>query len=149
LLAAQLQLDLSRLIALIRWITPASEPMRFDTRFYVVAAPSDQTPEADGCETSAAAWWTPRAALAATEDGAMILPPPTLSTLRLLAGFDSVTQVLAHATSQPVVTVEPVIHTTPEGERVIVYPEAFQKQLLFKSHSASRNSPTEPPKTTS
>jgi hypothetical protein len=136
--ASQVQLDLSCLVALIRWITPATEPIRFDTRFYVVQAPSDQTPEADGREMSEAAWWTPRAALAATERGEMFLPPPTLSTLGVLAGFDNVARVLAHATSQPIVTVEPIIRTNQDGERVIVYPEAFE--ALFKNHSASRSS---------
>src|SRR3954447_11102687 len=40
--------DVEALIEFSRWITPAQVKIRFDTRFYLVAAPSGAEPVADG-----------------------------------------------------------------------------------------------------
>src|ERR1700759_1964998 len=56
LAAAGVWLDLSVLTPLIRWITPRQEPIRFDTRFYVARAPSDQIADADPREVVELDW---------------------------------------------------------------------------------------------
>ena len=77
------------------WITPAGEKRRYDTRFFVAAAPSGQ--DADGaCSEAASVGW--RSVSAALEDwrgGQTILLPPTWSQLSGLLEFESVADVLA------------------------------------------------------
>src|SRR5438876_601421 len=46
-----------------RWITPVTNPRRWDTRFLVGRLPAGQEPVADGTETVSCAWMSPRAAL--------------------------------------------------------------------------------------
>src|SRR5207237_2437317 len=78
-----------------RWITPVTNPRRWDTRFLVGRVPDGQVACPDGTETVSCAWMTPRAALAAYRDGQIVLIPPTVRTLDALARFESVDAVLA------------------------------------------------------
>jgi 8-oxo-dGTP pyrophosphatase MutT (NUDIX family) len=55
--------DVEALIEFSRWITPAQVKIRFDTRFYLVAAPADAAPVPDGGETVDLGWFSPRGAL--------------------------------------------------------------------------------------
>ncbi len=59
-----LHLDLGALSVFARWITPAMMPKRFDTWFYVAAAPPDQLALCDGWETVDAEWVEPKEASA-------------------------------------------------------------------------------------
>ena len=59
-----LRLDLDALSVFARWITPPLTPKRFDTWFYVAAAPPDQLALCDGWETVDAEWIAPAEALA-------------------------------------------------------------------------------------
>jgi 8-oxo-dGTP pyrophosphatase MutT (NUDIX family) len=80
-----------------RWITPRANPRRFDTRFLVGRMAPGQETSCDGTETVSCAWYTPRAALAAYETGAIQLIPPTVRTLDDLLRFPSVDAVLGDA----------------------------------------------------
>ena len=83
--------EVSALRYLARWITPSSEPLRYDTRFFVARLPAGQDPcrEIPGTEgeTVAAEWMAPREALARWQRREMIMPPPTVTTLRYLTQF--------------------------------------------------------------
>ena len=57
--------DVQSLVPFSRWITPAEVTIRFDTLFFVAAAPPDAEPRVDGAECVDARWITPAAALAA------------------------------------------------------------------------------------
>lgn len=96
-----LTLPLDRLAYLSHWITPPGPPRRFDTRFFVAAAPSGQTPGHDGVETIDHAWLSPQQALEDHRRGRRLFGAPTLRTLRVLAAFDSTEALLAHAHAQP------------------------------------------------
>ena len=80
-----------------RWITPEGAPRRFDTRFFMGAAPADQTPLHDATETIAHEWVRPAAALDRHRAGDFDLMFPTLRTLEWLADERSVADVLAAA----------------------------------------------------
>ena len=90
-----------------RWITPVTNPRRWDTRFLVGRLPAGQEPVADGTETVSCAWMSPRAALAAYEAGRIVLIPPTVRTLDDLARFPSIDAVLADAAGRVVRAVTP------------------------------------------
>lgn len=86
--------DLGALVPLSRWVTPVSEPRRFDTMFYLVAAPAGQLGQNDALETDASMWATPREILAAFARGEVALVPPTHRTLELLADFRSAEEAM-------------------------------------------------------
>jgi 8-oxo-dGTP pyrophosphatase MutT (NUDIX family) len=111
-----------RLFYFARWITPISNPRRWDTRFLVGELPPGQEACADGTETVSCAWFTPRDALAAYETGKIALIPPTVRTLDDLARFPSIDAVLADAAKRVVRAVTPEI-VDAAGAPAIRYPE--------------------------
>ncbi len=91
LLAARgLKLDLAALVPLSRWVTPVVEARRFDTRFFLLAAPPGQHGAHDERETTSSFWATPREVLARFDAETIQLAPPTHRTLELLAPFADV-----------------------------------------------------------
>ena len=77
------------------WVTPAEEPRRYDTRFFLAAMPEGQ--HADGATTEAqdVAWQHPGAALADWEAGRRGLMPPTWMALADLNDHPSVASAMA------------------------------------------------------
>jgi 8-oxo-dGTP pyrophosphatase MutT (NUDIX family) len=90
-----------------RWITPAQVKMRFDTHFFVVRAPDDAEPEADGTECLDVCWIRPREALDAGERGELKLVFPTIKHLEELATYGTVEEALAAARERRVMPVQP------------------------------------------
>lgn len=72
-----------------RWLTPEFEPRRFDTYFFVARLPDGQQTRHVGGEAAEVVWLPP--------DRAATLPmlPPTAWTLRSLAEYSTVEDVLA------------------------------------------------------
>lgn len=79
------------------WITPPGLPRRYDTRFFVAAAPPHQVPSADQVETVAHLWIRPTDALGRNAAGGFPLIEPTLQSLRSLATFEQAEHVLEAA----------------------------------------------------
>jgi 8-oxo-dGTP pyrophosphatase MutT (NUDIX family) len=77
-----------------RWVTPEGQPRRFDTRFFVCAAPEEQTPLHDAGETIAHEWLAPADALRRNDAGEIDLMVPTRTTLQWLTEYSCVTDVL-------------------------------------------------------
>ena len=94
-----------------RWITPRTNPKRFDTRFLVGRVPPGQDAVADGTETVGHEWFTPAAALRAYHDGRIQLIPPTVRTLDDLARFASIDEVLVDASRRVVRALCPEIQS--------------------------------------
>jgi 8-oxo-dGTP pyrophosphatase MutT (NUDIX family) len=118
---AELRLQLSVLEPLSRWITPESEPVRFDTSFYVARAPQDQSADHDSKESIAGIWLGPERALEATAAGEIRLAPPTARTLETFLGAASVEAALAIARSRPPPVIQPIMRKLGH-ELVILYP---------------------------
>ncbi|MBV8530923.1 MAG: hypothetical protein JO104_06365 [Candidatus Eremiobacteraeota bacterium] len=98
----------ARALALFsHWITPRSEPRRYNTHFFFAVAPPDQAALADAFETHDGLWIAPGAALARHHSGSMHLVYPTIKHLQRLAAFDSVEDALAFARAKPVFTIMP------------------------------------------
>jgi 8-oxo-dGTP pyrophosphatase MutT (NUDIX family) len=77
-----------------RWITPAAESRRFDTRFFAAALPNGQRTRDVGGEAAAVQWITPAAALEAGRTREIELWLPTAITLAELADHADVDAVL-------------------------------------------------------
>ena len=61
------------LVPFSRWITPAQVRIRFDTSFFLAAAPDAAEPKIDGAEIVDARWYAPQAALDAAAAGELFL----------------------------------------------------------------------------
>lgn len=97
------------------WITPETEPRRYDTFFYLAALPDGQDAADVSGETSAAEWQTPAGLLAAADAGSIALLPPTRSILIELTAFGSVRSALAAAADRVVEAVLPRAVNGPDG----------------------------------
>jgi 8-oxo-dGTP pyrophosphatase MutT (NUDIX family) len=74
---------------LARWVAPDEVPVRFDARYFTVAAPGGLEPAPDGAEAANAWWASPGALLAEWQVGARKLYWPTYATMLELAACDS------------------------------------------------------------
>ena len=81
---------------LTRWITPPYSPIRYDTRFFIAAAPDAQETCHDGDELITSEWLEPGQALVMYRKGNLKLVTPTVSTLQFLSDFQSTTGVIDH-----------------------------------------------------
>ncbi|BAH54752.1 NUDIX hydrolase [Rhodococcus opacus] len=98
------------------WITPVGEGRRYDTRFFVAAAPQGQIADGATSEAEEVQWQSPAAALAHWQGGGSILLPPTWSQLTALGAYGSVADVLAAEPEIPVIL--PTLITGEEQLRV-------------------------------
>ncbi|HUO11513.1 MAG TPA: NUDIX hydrolase [Caulobacteraceae bacterium] len=117
-------LDLEALTVFAHWITPKLTPKRFDTWFYLAAAPADQLAQCDGSETVDAEWIEPREALRLGETKERTIIFPTRMNLQLLAEAASSDDAVQRARAREVVTVEPQIADRPEGRVLVLPPNA-------------------------
>jgi 8-oxo-dGTP pyrophosphatase MutT (NUDIX family) len=92
---------IDELVWVSHWITPRGEGRRFDTRFYVAPAPAEQSSVHDDHETIASLWVDPADALARQSAGELTMMPPTITNLRMLAGFASVDAAMDAARTMP------------------------------------------------
>ena len=83
--ASGLSWDTARLEPIGRWVTPRFSPIRFDTRFYGVALETPPLASADGREIDRVDLLTAREALETWGRGEILLAPPVISALRVLA----------------------------------------------------------------
>lgn len=113
-----LRADTSRLEALARWITPAAESRRYDTRFYILPAPDQQHGAHDRHETTDSFWATPREVLARWERGEFFLAPPTSRMLGLLLTAPDIRSALAIAAAQSLDPVCPFF--TMDGDQGVL-----------------------------
>lgn len=90
-----LTLALDGIFYLSHWITPEGSPRRYDTRFFVAAAPVAQPVVPDRSEVVADLWSTPAAALERHATGELDLILPTSRSLEVLGRFSDTGQVLA------------------------------------------------------
>ncbi len=88
------RLHVERLVPAGRWVTPLGSPVRFDARFFLVAAPEGWEPDPDPNEVAACYWASPPAALAALASGKTIMAPPTIEMLQRLQRHDSLEDAL-------------------------------------------------------
>jgi 8-oxo-dGTP pyrophosphatase MutT (NUDIX family) len=115
---AGLDLRADLLLPWSRWVTPDSEPRRYDTAFFVARLPDGQDADARTTEAVEATWWSPDDALAGGRRGELRLLPPTEHTLAEIAPFPDVAAVLDAARSRVVRTYRPVL--ARDGGRLVV-----------------------------
>ncbi len=106
------------------WITPDWQPKRFDTHFFLAAAPADQVDNVDITESAEGLWLRPQQVLDDTTAGRRKLVAVTRFTLELLAGWRTVAEAMTQARQRRIVTVTPWRETTATGMVIRIPPDA-------------------------
>jgi 8-oxo-dGTP pyrophosphatase MutT (NUDIX family) len=127
-----LLLALDELVPYAHWITPEGMPKRFDTWFFLAAAPPEQVGAHDGRESTDSIWLSPREALAGGESGRFKLPFPTTRNLIKLGKQPNVKAVLDDSRGKPIVTVMPVMTRLNGGRQLRIPLEAGYDGELFE-----------------
>jgi 8-oxo-dGTP pyrophosphatase MutT (NUDIX family) len=99
--------DARALTLFSHWITPPSEPRRYNTHFFFAVAPPNQVAHADAHETHDGMWIAPSRALEMQRAGTLHLVYPTIKHLERLRCFASVSDALRYARTKPVLTIMP------------------------------------------
>jgi len=115
-----LRLACDTLVPFAHWVTPTFMPKRFDTYFYVAAAPKGQLGRHDGSESVDSLWIDPEEAVADAKRWTIIFP--TRMQLAKLARSKSMAAAITRAKAEPVVTVEPKV-VSRGAEQVLTIPE--------------------------
>ena len=113
-----LVLACDHLVPFAHWITPETQPKRFDTYFFLASAPTDQEARHDGHESIASVWITPAALVEAADAGAWYVMFPTRLNAQKFGRSATVADALAAARSSPVVTVMPAGQKVDGGRRL-------------------------------
>ena len=88
------------LAAWARWITPAFEPRRYDTWFFVAALPAGQRTRNASTEADRTVWIRPGDATDGYDKGELLMMPPTVATLRALRPYGTTAEALEAADSR-------------------------------------------------
>jgi 8-oxo-dGTP pyrophosphatase MutT (NUDIX family) len=112
--------DPGALVPFARWITPPEITVRFDTYFFLAAAPEGQQAEPDGQEIVDARWFEPARALEGHAAGELLMVFPTIKNLEAIARFSSAGELLAWAAAREVKPVHPRVIGTGEAARIVI-----------------------------
>jgi 8-oxo-dGTP pyrophosphatase MutT (NUDIX family) len=112
-------IDLTRLTLFSRWLTPSIMPKRFDTFFYLAAAPAQQFARFDGRETVDCEWIAPSEALRLAAAGERNMVVPTRLNLQLLASSDTLAAAVDAASRRSMEVVTPRVEVR-DGKRYLV-----------------------------
>jgi 8-oxo-dGTP pyrophosphatase MutT (NUDIX family) len=121
---AWVKLALDRLVYFAHWITPDFEPRRFDTHFFLAAAPPEQVAAHDGSEAVDHGWVSPAWLLDQRLKGEAKLMFPTRLNLEVLAKSANAAEAERAARAQKVVTVSPVVFERDGGKWLRIPAEA-------------------------
>jgi 8-oxo-dGTP pyrophosphatase MutT (NUDIX family) len=136
-LEEQIRLEVGSIHYFSRWVTPLGAPRRYDTRFFVAAAPEGQVALHDDAEVIATRWLTPAAALADQEAARITMIFPTIRTMIELAKFDSAAQVLEHAAMQTEITpMLPFMKDFGTGLRIVLPATADNPSGIYDAQTA-------------
>lgn len=119
-----LVLATDELLPVSHWITPPGGPRRYDTWFFLAAAPDGEYLH-DDAELIASAWVRPADALAAAERGEVDLIFPTRKNLELLSRFETAADVLDAVRSGATPGADGALRlvTDPSGGRRVALPD--------------------------
>jgi 8-oxo-dGTP pyrophosphatase MutT (NUDIX family) len=118
-----LVLALDFLVPFAHWITPIKMPKRFDTHFFLAAAPADQIGVHDGKETVDSIWVAPQHALNEAKSGHFKVLFPTERNLIKLARAKTAAEAIEQAVAARVVTVMPEMVKGDRGQRQLRIPK--------------------------
>ncbi|PCI87593.1 MAG: NUDIX hydrolase [Hyphomicrobiales bacterium] len=113
-------LDLQALTLFSRWQTPPTIGRRFDTHFYLAAAPKGQTPVADGREAVKTEWVTPQKALNLAANMQRKLLFPTRMNLKMLNESNALHTAVNQARTRKIHKVEPKVEQRGDDRYLVL-----------------------------
>jgi 8-oxo-dGTP pyrophosphatase MutT (NUDIX family) len=116
-----LELAADRLSLHGHWITPEIVPRRFNTLFFLAAAPADHRATHDGVESTNHVWIRPEEALAQAKRKERQMIFPQIANLQTISGFATVDDALASSRRRKIVPITPGV-TGKGDERKLVLP---------------------------
>ncbi|CAN5728298.1 NUDIX hydrolase [soil metagenome] len=112
--------DISRTVYCSHWITPAAEPRRYDTRFFISELPPGTEATIDEREMSDVAWLTADVALQRYREGSLPMVFPTIKTIQMLAHYRSVDEMLGAFRDADVPATLPRLVRTEDGVGIVL-----------------------------
>jgi glyoxylase-like metal-dependent hydrolase (beta-lactamase superfamily II)/8-oxo-dGTP pyrophosphatase MutT (NUDIX family) len=123
-----IRLDAGALVYLSHWLTPLGRPKRYDTRFFIAAAPVSQVALFDGTEMVEQLWIAPAEALARSRT--LKLLTPTQKTLELISRHADVAALMAWAAApRSVPLTMPHVAVGKDGPRPVLPDEPAWAEL--------------------
>lgn len=119
-----LRLACDQLVHFAHWVTPDMMPKRFDTHFFLAAAPADHLAVHDGHESVDSVWIRPADAIAEARSGQRTVIFPTLRNIEKLGIYDSVEAAMAGTRKSSVVCVLPWTERRDDGTYLCIPLEA-------------------------
>jgi 8-oxo-dGTP pyrophosphatase MutT (NUDIX family) len=124
--AENLRLACDRLVRFAHWITPEMMPKRFDTQFFLAAAPQGHTGSHDGRESVDSIWITPHDAISDRKKWNVIFP--TKLNLMKLGKSPDVASAIESAHSTEPLPVTPWTEQGPNGPILRIRDDAGYEQ---------------------
>lgn len=117
------------------WITPELSPKRYDTRFFLTAAPPGQVARHDDGETVDSTWIRPEEALSLCEAGDLELLPPTVANLTAIGQYSDTTALMAWARNVTEVPAILPIVLFDDGQLTVLRPgdEGYEEAMASRA----------------
>jgi hypothetical protein len=122
--AEDLILACEALVPFAHWVTPTFMPKRFDTHFYLAAAPIEQVLLHDGREAVDSVWIRPEDAVAQAKAGTRTIVPATLINIEKLGRRRTLADALEAARAEPIIEVLPELIEGAAGIKLRIPAEA-------------------------
>jgi 8-oxo-dGTP pyrophosphatase MutT (NUDIX family) len=106
------------------WITPEMLPKRFDTHFYLAAAPSDHLAIHDGHESVDSVWISADNAIKGNEDGTYTIIFPTRVNVEMLGESSNVADAMRAAADRKIVSILPWSERRTDGTYICIPEDA-------------------------
>jgi 8-oxo-dGTP pyrophosphatase MutT (NUDIX family) len=116
---AAVEVDPDTMVQISHWTTPAAEPKRFYTWFFLALAQGSGDVEVDGGEIHDHQWLAVRDAVKMHEAGELPMFPPTVMTLRSLLGYMTAEDAMAGIAARDSFKVLPVFATSTDSLQVM------------------------------
>jgi 8-oxo-dGTP pyrophosphatase MutT (NUDIX family) len=116
---AGVEVDPDTMVQISHWTTPVVEPRRFYTWFFLALAPPRGDVAIDGGEIHDYQWLNVRQAVQRHEAGTLPMFPPTIMTLRALAGYLSAEDALIGIAARDPYQLLPVFAASTDPVQVL------------------------------
>ena len=108
-----------------RWVTPAFEPRRYDTAFFIAALPAGQHARDVSGEADSTVWTTASQAIADHAAGTVSMLPPTVTTLREIAPYPTTDSVFGAASERSLKPIMADVERHEDGTFWLVWPSGM------------------------
>jgi 8-oxo-dGTP pyrophosphatase MutT (NUDIX family) len=106
-----------------RWVTPAFEPRRYDTAFFIAALPAGQQARDVSGEADSTVWTTAPRAIADHATGTVSMLPPTVTTLREIAPHPTTDSVFEAAAARSLKPIMADVQRHADGSFWLAWPD--------------------------